>query len=780
MDNLLIQIGADSSDFLLSLGEVGDKTETLGDKLTSVGAIAATAFAGYTASIMGAVYAYRQEELAGQEIQATLQATGGIAGVTARMIDELGEAYSKTTTFSKLQVTQAEAMLITFDEIGKETFPKATQATLDLAQHMGGDAAGAARILGQALQDPMNASARLTRAHIVLTAAQKAQIESMELAGNIAGAQAVIIQAVEDKYGGMAQAAAGGTGQIAVLKNAMEELAANVGEQFAPAISSAATALAGLVNWMSENKAITEFIAGTLAAGAALAGVITGIIGTTIAFEKLAAVTSFLPALQAGLYAAIGEMGLMEAASIALGVSVNALRLSFLGLAGATGIGLLLVAADEIYVHWNSIWPAMQAVYKAFVDTIGGVAQGLSKILNGAFHLDMTQIKAGIAQAAAAFVEGGKSVAQSFSPRVVASAETLNSAATAGAQTQAAENAARLLAARAGQAQLRAWQSQEKAAHNEVVLLEMGNHTAAVIALKKKEAEDLKNLADANFQGSKATLQKDLADIKAQYDAASKAEAKNRTKFEAEAKAGTDKYFKGNATEQKNYLHAHEAQLVASMQTETEAKEAVISQDIQRQIASDNTFLQEQARYGTVYAAINQAMHDTVLTQTETALSSMSAMTQSKNAELAAIGKAASIVDIEIKGAQAAMAVYAGFATIPIIGPELGIIAAAATEIFAQEKAAAVMGFAQGGLVTGGIPGVDSVHMLAQEGELVAPKQNFDEVVNAVANQRAGVSQSAPSQPQQVTVHVQFHGDASRMLQVKNVKDQTLGVYRGT
>ena len=57
---------------------------------------------------------------------------------------------------------------------------------------------------------------------------------------------------------------------------------------------------------------------------------------------------------------------------------------------------------------------------------------------------------------------------------------------------------------------------------------------------------------------------------------------------------------------------------------------------------------------------------------------------------------------------------------------------------FGAERIGQVQGAAQGGLIRGGIPGVDSVPVMAQAGELIAPKQNFDEVVNAVADSRNG------------------------------------------
>jgi hypothetical protein len=612
--------------------------------------------------------------------------------------------------------------------------------------------------LGRALQDPINGTTALTRQGITLTATQKAQIEAMTLAGNVAGAQALIIQAVEQRYGGMAQAAAGGTGQLTVMKNAFEELAAKIGEQFAPAISSAASDVADFIDWTSKNKDVVEFGAAVLAAAAGVTGLATALISGTLAFGKM--------------------ISIMEEA----GIVMQALAVSAKVLAAGTGIGLIGIAIYELYEHWNQIWPAMEATFKAFVDNIGNAAQGLWKILTGALHLNLDEIKAGLAQAAAAFVAGGKEISTALTPAKEGQQRDLNAMV---AQDKSANDA--ILAA--NRARIRQQRS-ELAAHNAAVLaeqkaagqvrlLELGNHTAEVIALKKQEDQILKTLADEKFKGDKSALKQQLADIRTEYDLAYARETVARKQFN-DTYLKNDKNFQSlSAADQKAYLRAHQAALVGSMQDETAAKEAVVSADIQREINLHNTLLQEQVRYGTAYAELNKAMHEYNYTQAESAAGQMVQLTQSNNELLKSIGKAASVVDIEMKGAQAAMNVYAGFSTIPIVGPALGVAAAAAVEAFTQEKAAQVLGLSQGGLIEGGIPGVDSVPALMMPGELAVPKQNFEEVVNSVAATRQGLSQS-PAQQVTVQVEIAFKGQASKILTAQINQDKALGRYRGT
>ena len=130
MENILVNIGAETRDFLSGLAEVGESTKSLDDKLKTLGAEAAVAFAGFSAAIMGTVYAYGEQERVGLQVEAVLEATGGAAGITAEQVNLLAESFSRATTFSELQVKSAEEILLTFNRIGQDTFPKASKAVL--------------------------------------------------------------------------------------------------------------------------------------------------------------------------------------------------------------------------------------------------------------------------------------------------------------------------------------------------------------------------------------------------------------------------------------------------------------------------------------------------------------------------------------------------------------------------------------------------------------------------------------------------------------------------
>lgn len=174
------------------------------------------------------------EAMAAEKVQAQLNAvlksTGGVAGVTAEAANELAGNLSKVTTFEDDAILSGENLLLTFTGIGKDVFPMATEAMLDISTAMGTDLKSSANMLGKALNDPAAGITALTRVGVVFTEEQKKMIESMVAAGDTAGAQKVILEELNKEFGGSA-VAAGETlpGKLEILKNGFGNLAEGIG-----------------------------------------------------------------------------------------------------------------------------------------------------------------------------------------------------------------------------------------------------------------------------------------------------------------------------------------------------------------------------------------------------------------------------------------------------------------------------------------------------------------------------------------------------------------------
>jgi len=141
--------------------------------------------------------------------------------------------------------------------------------------------------------------------------------------------------------------------------------------------------------------------------------------------------------------------------------------------------------------------------------------------------------------------------------------------------------------------------------------------------------------------------------------------------------------------------------------------------------------------------------------------------------------KAAFIASKALAAAQITMAglqSIAGAVAFPPIGlgPVAGAPLAALMKVnmgvqLATLAATTFQGMAQGGLVAGGIPGMDSVPIMAQRGELVVPQQNFDEVISAVSGARdegGGVMEHV----------ITFKDEAFEIIESRLIERQSLGI----
>jgi hypothetical protein len=164
-------------------------------------------------------------EFATAQLNAALKSTQGVAGQSAEALNLHAQALSMVSKFDDDAITGAQALLLTFTKIHGDTFPKATQAIVDMATAMNTDLKSATIQVGKALNDPILGVGALARAGVQFTAAQKEVIASLVETGRIAEAQTVILKELETQFGGSAEAAANTFGgAISRLNNELGNL----------------------------------------------------------------------------------------------------------------------------------------------------------------------------------------------------------------------------------------------------------------------------------------------------------------------------------------------------------------------------------------------------------------------------------------------------------------------------------------------------------------------------------------------------------------------------
>jgi hypothetical protein len=495
-----------------------------------------------------------------------------------------------------------------------------------------------------------------------------------------------------------------------------------------------------LLSTLANNKSLVEFSALVLGVGTALAGTVATIATGTLVFIKLSAVISAL--------------------SATLPILAGGIRL----VAGATGIGLAIVAValliqnfDQVRAVGLATFEALKVVISGFVLSVQNVLGGLGQLLVGIFTLDTEAIKKGFAAVKVGVVDVSTNTAKEAAQAFKATYEENSKPdpnATAEAVMIAGETA------------------------NEAAL-----ESIAVGGEEQRAAKDEQDLAEAERKRAAFEARRALELEQKALEDEEKALAREQDALDKELTLEEEATFNSLTIQQRIEFLEQRKKIDSDAATEQQKAEAKVLQDrLNFRRKANQQFLQDQIKFGTTFATINQAINTNEVQGFKKGTNELTALTQSKNSTLKKIGKAAAVSQILIKGAQGAMNAYSGFSVIPIVGVPLGIAAAAGVLAFSAEQIGSVLSAQQGGLITGGIPNGDSVPALLEPGELVTPQSNFEEVIGAVADARAKRTEGeedVEAQEQSVGLEIAFEGDeASQVITTRQIEDRSLGISR--
>lgn len=184
----------------------------------SAGINAAAAGARALAGVVGSSLKEAEDAAQVTRVQAKLlETTGNAAKVTSKQLDSYATSLSNMTGIDDELIAAGQNVLLTFRNVrneqgkGNNIFDRATKAGLDLSAVLGTDLKAANIQLGKALQDPIKGTTALGRAGVQFTKTQKDQIKALVEAGDVLGAQKIILGEVEQQVGGAAEANATAT-----------------------------------------------------------------------------------------------------------------------------------------------------------------------------------------------------------------------------------------------------------------------------------------------------------------------------------------------------------------------------------------------------------------------------------------------------------------------------------------------------------------------------------------------------------------------------------------
>lgn len=176
----------------------------------------------------------KEQAAAEAQLYAALNSTGHAAGMTAGELKNLASQLQSTTNYGDEATLQAEAMLLTFTKVGREVFPRATQAILDVSTAMKQDLKTSTIQIGKALNEPVEGLSALRRVGIQFTDQQEAQIKTLVASGRVTEAQTVILAELERQFGGSAAAAREADAGFQAAANAVGDLEESLGKALLP------------------------------------------------------------------------------------------------------------------------------------------------------------------------------------------------------------------------------------------------------------------------------------------------------------------------------------------------------------------------------------------------------------------------------------------------------------------------------------------------------------------------------------------------------------------
>jgi len=201
---MLMNLARLQSDMNQAKSMVGGAMRDIERAVDRVKAVFGTGFVA-TGLAMVAKQAMEGEQ-AINRLDAVIRATGNASGYTRDQLQGLADAMAEVTQFDDEDIRTATASLLKFGNMHGKVLTEALKLSADYAAFTGTNMASAAETLGKAISSPAQGVERLQRAIGYLNPAQVDAIKRMQEMGDVAGAQATLMQILTQKIGGVADA----------------------------------------------------------------------------------------------------------------------------------------------------------------------------------------------------------------------------------------------------------------------------------------------------------------------------------------------------------------------------------------------------------------------------------------------------------------------------------------------------------------------------------------------------------------------------------------------
>jgi len=196
----------------------------------------------------------REQEHIERRLEAVVRATGAAAGFTATHLREMAAGLQQVSIFGDEAIMQAQTLLLTFKQITGEAFGRTIKVAMDMAAIGMGDLRSNALQLGKALQDPVRQLTMLRRSGLTFGEAEEKVITALAKAGEMAKAQALILDALEKQLGGASTATDSWADKTTQAANAWGDLKEKVGGTLGPALAASFLVFTDFFRYAGESR----------------------------------------------------------------------------------------------------------------------------------------------------------------------------------------------------------------------------------------------------------------------------------------------------------------------------------------------------------------------------------------------------------------------------------------------------------------------------------------------------------------------------------------------
>lgn len=736
-DDVVIKISGDNSQYKTSLTDAEQSTKQFNDSLQTIGIAAGVAFGALVGGIYKSVEAYAEGEKSAKALNLALQNQGIYSEELVAKYDAIATAIEKKTGIDdddvKGMFASVQAM-IGQKEITKEM----ADAITDLSAARDIDLKSAGELIAKGINGQTAALKKL----------------GIEVDDHLSKEErtAQILDQVSGKYGGMAESANTGLGSVKGLQTALGGLGEEIGSRFAPLIVGATEALTKFIYWIQENPEIVDFGVKIIAATTAITGLVAGIAAAITIFGQVAAAVGVVTTAIAGMSAGVGL------------------------LVGATGLGALLVIGGLIFSDWKEIFPTMEAIFEAFVDNVSALGGAIGTILQGIFSLDTEKISQGYDDAKEV-IENGLVEFQMIKNTKMSEAQAKED------KYQGSQIASLKIHADAMQAENDKRDAAELAAVQKKNDDKLAKEEAAHVQFlfQKIKAGGELSQADVDKYGlDEDNIEKHFQEIQGLTDTQdstllNKIKSANSTQVsELTSHLGNKKILNdGYNTEELSAVDAQNEKVKTSKKSHFTEIES----------ATSTSMLNIKGLYQEGYSELNQVTKDgekDIAYKVEVGIASMQTIS---SAGFLALSRTADAYYADArKKSKDFLDRLSEQAAQYVKNYNLSISQMATPSQDAGKPPKQVdmpqpVLLARGGLAMGGVPGIDSIPALIQQGELVAPVRSFEEVIGSVRAYREAQNMGMSGFGGQSSILIGFDGrEASQVLTARQIEDRALGL----